>query len=353
MKGVDLVRGDVRAMRAYDEEAAGGLNLQANTNLFGTNPALERALAKVRPDRLSDYPSLGADALRNAAAQKWGVDPRMIVTGNGSNDLIDVLLRAFIEPGDRVAYHNPTFSMIPVFVRMNHARPTPVPLGPEWSLDPDALLAAEAKVTFVVRPNNPTGNAFPRKDVERIVRESRGIVVVDEAYIEFLGGEPFLKEVRDGHERLIVLRTLSKAHGMAGLRVGFGVAQRELAEELNKVRGPFRVDALAETAGIIAFADDRYLNDVVAGVRSERPNLKRMLEERGFHVFRSDANFVLTKPPVDAHALTAALAERGVHVRDFGGDMAPYVRMTVGPPTVTAKLRLALDDALAHLQGGA
>lgn len=352
MKGRDLVRADVRALRAYEEEATSGLNLQANTNLFGTNPALDRALAKVRGDRLTEYPSLTAASLRGALAQKLGVSPEMVVTGNGSNDIIDFLCRAFLAPGDRAAFHHPTFSMIPVFVRMNHGAPVSVPLGPEWSLDPHALLAAEAKVTFVVRPNNPTGNAFPRKDVERIVAESRGIVVVDEAYIEFLGGESFVREVREGNDRLVVLRTLSKAHGMAGLRVGYGIASPEVADELNKVRGPFRLDALAEAAACIALADDRFVDSVVAGVRSERPHLKRMLEERGFAVFRSDANFVLARPPVPASALASALAERGVHVREFSGDLAPFLRITVGPPAVTARLAVALDEVLPKLGGG-
>ncbi|HEX2022013.1 MAG TPA: aminotransferase class I/II-fold pyridoxal phosphate-dependent enzyme [Candidatus Thermoplasmatota archaeon] len=347
----DLVRPDVAAMRAYEEETPAGLNLQANTNLFGVNPALDRALATTRGHLLTEYPSMTSNAMRNAVAQRFGVDASMVVTGNGSNEVIDLLCRAFLSPGDRVAFHHPTFSMIPVFARVNHGAPVAVPLGPEWSLDAGALAAADAKLTFVVRPNNPTGNAFPRKDVERVVHEARGIVAVDEAYVEFLGGESFVKELRDGHERLVVLRTLSKAHGMAGLRVGYGVMPRWIAEETTKVRGPFRLDALAETAGVLALGDDRFVQQVVAGVRAERPNLKRMLEERGFQVFRSDANFLLARPPVPAQALAAALAQRGVHVRDFAGDLAPFVRITVGPPTVTARLRLALDDALPKLEG--
>lgn len=346
----DLVRADIRAMRAYEEEATSGLNLQANTNLFGPNPALDQALARVRGDRLSEYPSLGALALREAVGRKHMLHPSMVVTGNGSNDLIDVLLRTFCAPGDRVAYHAPTFSMIPLFVRMNHGAPAAVALDAEWGLDPHALVAADAKVTFVVRPNNPTGNAFPRKDVETIVRDARGIVVVDEAYVEFLGGESFAKEVREGQERLVVLRTFSKAYGMAGLRVGYAMAPAAIAEEMSKVRGPFRLDALAEHAACLALADDRYVQDVVAGVRAERPALKRALEDRGFVVFRSDANFVLCRPPVPAEGLSAALAARGVHVRGFQGDLAPYVRITVGPPAVTARLKVALDEVLPTLE---
>jgi histidinol-phosphate aminotransferase len=350
VKGTDFVRKDVRQMRAYEEEPQGGLDLMANTNLFGPNPAIERALAKMRPDRLSEYPSLTSLSLREAVARKLGVSPGMVVTGNGSNEIIDEICRTFCEPGERVAFHVPTFSMIPAFVRINHGAGVGVPLGPDWSFDPEALAAADGKVTFVVRPNNPTGNAFPRKDVERLLERARGIVVVDEAYIEFLGGESFVKEVKAGNDALIVLRTLSKAHGIAGLRVGYGVMSEALAEELTKVRGPFRLDALAEAVGAHALADDRYVGSVVEGVRAERPNLKRMLEERGFHVFRSDANFLLTRPPVDAQALAAKLGEVGVWVREFSGELSPYLRITVGPPSATARLRLALDDCLPKLR---
>lgn len=347
MKG--LVRPDILAMHAYEEEATGGLNLMGNTNLFGPNPALERAFAKVRTDQLSEYPSLTSAMLRAAVARRHGVDEAQVVTGNGSNELIDVVMRTFLAPGDVVAFASPTFSMVPTFVRANHGTPVAVPLGDAWDLDARRLLEVPAKITFVCRPNNPTGNAFARKDVERIVREATGIVVVDEAYVEFLGGESFVQEIRGGAERLVVLRTMSKAHGLAGLRVGFAIAGMEAAREMAKVRGPFRLNTVSETAAALALSDERFLETVVAGVKSERPNLARMLEERGFMVFPSDANFVLVKPPVDAARLAEALAHHGVWVRDFGGPLAPYLRITVGPPAATARLQHALDKALPPL----
>lgn len=347
------MRDEIRRLKAYDEEQGAGLNLAANTNLFGVNPALERALARTRPENLTEYPPLSSGSLRAAVGQKLNVLADQVVTGNGSNDIIDVICRTFLEPGDRVAFHPPTFSMVPLFVRMNHGVPTPIPLAKEdWTLDADALVAAEAKLTFVVRPNNPTGNAFPRRDVERIIEHAAGIVVLDEAYVEFLGGESFVKEVREGRGNLIVLRTFSKAHGMAGLRVGYGVAPLPLAVEMNKVRGPYRLDALAETAATMALQDDKFLHDVVTGVRLERPNLKRMLEDRGFHVYRSDANFVFCQPPVDADILALGLSKRGVFVREFAGDLAPFLRITVGPPAATAKLRVALDQVIEVMKGG-
>ena len=347
------MRGDIRQLKAYDEEQGAGLNLAANTNLFGVNPALERALARTRPADLTEYPPLSSGSLRAAVAQKLNVLPDQVVTGNGSNDIIDVICRTFLEPGDRVAFHPPTFSMIPLFVRMNHGVPVPVALGKEqWELDADALVAAEAKITFVVRPNNPTGNAFPRRDVERVVEHAAGIIVLDEAYVEFLGGESFVKEVREGRDNVVVLRTFSKAHGMAGLRVGYGVAALPLATEMNKVRGPYRLDGLAETAATMALQDEKFLHEVVTGVRLERPNLKRMLEDRGFHVFRSDANFLFTQPPVDADILALGLSKRGVYVREFAGELAPYLRITVGPPAATARLRVALDEVIEVMKGG-
>lgn len=349
----ELTRQDVLSMRAYEEEPQGGLNLMGNTNLFGANPALERGLAKIRPHMLTEYPSLTSVGLRQAAAARLGVHESQIVTGNGSNELIDIALRTFVEPGDSVAFHSPTFSMIPTFVRANHGCPVAVPLTDGWQLDVDGLLAARAKVTIVVRPNNPTGNAFPRRDVERVLREAEGVVIVDEAYGEFLEDKSFVEEARAEDERLVVLRTLSKAHGIAGLRVGFAVAGRALSEQMAKVRGPFKLNAVSETVGALALADDRFVQETVQGVRSERPNLKRMLEERGFFVYPSDANFVLTRPPVDAHALARALAQQGVWVREFGGELAPFLRITVGPPTATIKLQRALDETLPTVQEAA
>lgn len=348
----DFARPDVRALKAYEEESIGGLNLAGNTNLFGVNPAIERALMRVRPADLTEYPSLGSVPLRQAVAAKLGVLPDHVVTGNGSNDLIDVICRTVLNPGDVVAYHLPTFSMIPLFARMNHGRTVGVPLGKDWSLDPAALLAAEAKLTFIVRPNNPTGNAFPRRDVERVVEESDGVVVIDEAYVEYLGGESFVKEVREGRDNVVVLRTFSKAYGMAGLRAGYAVAGLPLAHELNKVRGPYRLDAIAETAAAMAIQDDRFLTDTVTATRLERPNLKRLLEDRGFQVHRSDANFLFCEPPVDADVLALGLRKRNIHVREFVGDLAPYLRITVGPPAATARLGIALDQVIEVMKGG-
>lgn len=347
-----FVRAPIRALSAYEEEAGeGGLNLSNNTNLFGPNPAIRRALSELKDDGFWDYPSLASASLKRAVAARHGVPEDGVVTGNGSNDLIDVIVRTFADAGDRVAFHPPTFSMIPVFVGANGAAEAPVPLTPKWGLDVDGLVRADAKVTFICSPNNPTGNAFPRRDVERVLDEAQGVVVVDEAYGEFVAGGSFLRDVPE-RENLIVLRTLSKAHGLAALRVGYGAMPPALAREVGKVRGPFRLNAVSEVVGVRALEDDAYVNSVIARVVEERPRLVRLLQDHGFVPFPSDANFVMARPPVDARALTAALATRGLFIRDFGGALSEFVRITVGPPDVTARLADALPGAIADARAG-
>ncbi len=350
-----FVRPDVRAIAAYEEEALpGGLNLSNNTNLFGVNPAIERALGRARPEAFWDYPSLASTAFRRAVSRAFpSVAEDMVVTGNGSNDLIDLIVRACASPGDRVAFHPPTFSMIPFFVRTNRAEPVPVPLRGAFALDVEGILAADALVTFVCRPNNPTGNAFARKDVERLLDATENLVVVDEAYAEFTDDRSFIGEVAT-RDNLVVLRTLSKGHGLAGFRIGYAVAPSTLAREIGKVRGPFRLNALSELVGVAALDDPSFVRESAAAVRAERPRLAALFEAHGFHVFPSDANFLLVRPPVDARELAAALARRGVHVRDFAGDLAPFLRVTVGPATATQRVATVLEDALreAAAKGG-
>lgn len=345
-------RRSIRDLRAYDEEHVGGLNLANNANLFGTNPAIAKGLADAaeRVDDLWNYPSLTSVDFREEAARAYGIDAAGIVTGNGSNELIDVMMRAFCEPGEAIAFHDPTFSMIPVFARVNGVTPRPVPLDREWHLDAAALAKEDARITFIVTPNNPTGNTFPTADVRHIVEHAPGIVVVDEAYGEFAPeGSSFLPLVSE-YPNLIVLRTLSKAHGLAGFRIGFMAAQAGLAQEVAKVRGPFKLNVVSERVGIHALRDDTFLKATVAGVARERPGLTKGLESRGFTVYPSSANFILTKPPVDAAQLATALGARGVHVRDFGGALAPYLRVSVGPKDKMDTFFKALDDALPEVR---
>lgn len=339
----------VLRLSAYEEDVHGGLNLSNNANLFGTNPALGRALAlaQSRVGTFWDYPSLSSEPLREALAKKLGVPADGVVTGNGSNELIDNVIRTYADPGESVVYHAPTFSMIPVFARAAGVEAVGVPLGASWALNPDALVHRGGKVTFVCTPNNPTGNAFPRADVLRILDRAHGIVVVDEAYGEFVG-ESYVP-LTERRRNLVVLRTMSKAHGLAGLRVGYAVAHPETARHVAKIRGPFRLNAFSELAAALALQDDGFVDETVRGVRTNRPLLAKALAGLGFEVFPSDANFLLVRPPVEAAALAHALARQQVHVRAFAGDLAPYLRVTVGPAHAMERFLGALRATLKEM----
>lgn len=349
MKRTPAPRKGLEGVEAYREEATAPLNLSNNTSLFEPNPAFAEAIESFDPATLPAYPSLDSAALREAAARTHGLKPEQVVTGNGSNDLLDLLVRTFGEPGDRVAWHPPSFEMIPVFARAAGCEPWPVPLrGARFALDADAFIAARAKVAVVCRPNNPTGAAFPRADVERVVAGSEGLVVVDEAYEDFLGDSlaPLVREAPN----LAVIRTLSKAQGLAALRVGYALCPEPVARALEKVRGPFRLGALGERVAVRALARTDYTRRVVEEVRRERARLARELGVRGFRVLPSDANFLLLAPPRGADELHAALLRRGVALRKFAApELRGWLRCTVGPAWVTERLLAELDEALREV----
>jgi histidinol-phosphate aminotransferase len=335
-----------RSIELYDAgRRAVALDLSDNTNLFGSSPAARRAVAGMQSDELTRYPAVFAESLRELLAERLGVKPGNIATGCGSDDVIDSTIRAFCEPGDSVAYPDPTFGMVPLFARMNAARPIAVPLGEDFALDPDALAAAHARITYLCRPNNPTGTLFEAGAVERIAARTAGIVLLDEAYADFAGEGMIQHAVAS--DRLIVLRTLSKAHGLAGLRVGFAVGPERLIREIEKSRGPYKITAAADTAARAVLGEDgAWVDSVVADVTRNRDRLAAELAALGMHTWPSSANFLLVRSPrPDVVALGAALREHGVAVRVFpaltvAGDC---FRVTIGP-------WMAMDRFLTALQ---
>jgi histidinol-phosphate aminotransferase len=349
MRRTPAPRKALEGIPVYGEESQAPLNLSNNTNVFDPNPAFAEALADFPAERAREYPSLASERFCEAAARAHGVRPGQVATGNGSNDLIDIAFRAFCEPGDRVAWHPPSFEMIDLFARAAGAQVHAVPLRqPGFRLDPEAMLAARAKVSVLCWPNNPTGNAFPRDAVERVARGSEGLVIVDEAYGDYYGDSlaGLLKELPN----LLVLRTLSKAHGLAALRVGYGMAQEPVVQALRKVRGPFRLNALSEHIGVRGLEGTGYVRRVVEETRREREALSVQLRTRGVQVNPSDANFVLFKPPCDAHALQAALERRGIAVRRFASaELRAWLRCTVGPAWVTRRFLADLDESLGEV----
>lgn len=340
-------RADYRQLTTYDPgRAPVEIDLTDNTNLFGQAPAAVRVLESLDAARARRYPSLYGGELKRAAASYFGVAEESVATGCGSDDLLDSTIRAFCSGADGVAFARPTFSMIEAFCRMNGARPVGVDLGRGFELDVDRLAAASARVTYVCRPNNPTANACDRAAIEDLVRRASGLVIIDEAYGDFCA-DPLAAWAPQTH-RAVVLRTLSKAFGLAGLRVGIAIGPPAIIDEIEKSRGPYKVSVVSEAAAAAALdADADWVAATVAEAIAARRRLTDSLGKLGLQVFPSDANFLLVAAPDnDAAAFARALAERSIGVRPFAGlpGAGDCVRITVGPQPLMQRLVGAIEE---------
>jgi histidinol dehydrogenase len=322
-------------------------DLSDNTNLFGPSPSLELLRPAADASRITRYPSVYATELKRALADMLGVEPSCIVTGCGSDDVIDSAVRAFCEPDDALAYPDPTFGMVPSFAAMNAVRPVAVPLLEDFALDADGLLAAGARLTYLCRPNNPTGNAFARGATERVCTGAAGVVLVDEAYADFADDD--MAGFAAASDRTVVLRTLSKAWGMAGLRVGYAVGPAPLIAEIEKSRGPYKVGGVAEAAALAVLSRDReWVAARIAEVRQNRDRLLGELAARRVRTWPSSANFVLLRATGLAADWNGRLRARGVAVRPFAGlrHAGECLRVTVGPWPMMEQFLAAFDDIL-------
>jgi histidinol-phosphate aminotransferase len=319
------------------------IDLGDNTNQWGTPPAAARALAGAPPAVATRYPESYAPALAHEIARYVGVDPDMIVTGCGSDQVLDCAFRALADPGASVAHLDPSFVIVPSFARANSLIPVAVrwrvagtPDEPRLEVDDDAVLAPRARITYLCSPNNPTGTVIAPQVIERIAARASGVVIVDEAYAEF--GEWSAVSLLSRATNLLVVRTFSKAFGLAGLRIGYAVGDRALIRECAKARGPYALSGLAELAAIATLRDDLpWVRAHVAEAIAVRERLARELAAAGgYRVFASGANFVLAAPDerlADAMSIAEALRDAGIGVRAFAAlpGIGGALRITVGP----------------------
>jgi histidinol-phosphate aminotransferase len=344
-ESLQFARATIRDIVPYPTERTPcAADLSDNTNLFGAPPAALRELANAGREDITRYPGLYTRRLREALADYAGVRTEEVVTGCGSDDVIDSAVRAFAEPGELLAYSDPTFSMIPVFAKVNGLVPTPVPFTASLDIDADALLATGARVIYICSPNNPTGVLPSRAAVDRVIAGAPGVVILDEAYGEFTGAG----RISDGpaHERLLVTRTLSKAFGMAGFRIGYATGSASLVRDIERVRGPYKENAPGERAAAAALREDvDWMREMVALAVEERERFATALRAHGLHPYPSAANFILLPVP---HAARIALLmrQRGVAVRPYPGlrGIGDTLRITIGPSLM---MELALDALLS------
>ncbi len=341
-----------RDVPLYDPRRAPvALDLTDNTNLWGMPPAAERVLRECAVSAVTRYPSLYAAELKAALAAYAGVSPDMIVTGCGSDDVLDSALRAFADPGETVVSSEPSFAMVPIFARMNGLAWRGVAERADHLPDVDALTARPSRVLYLCTPNNPTGALTPLEVVRALAERCAGVLVVDEAYGEF-GGESAVPLARE-LENVLVVRTLSKAFGLAGLRVGYAIGHPALVQAVEKSRGPYKVNALAEQAAVAALREDLdWVCAHAARAVTMRERLCDALRARGLSPIVSGANFVCV-PVAQCVAVGQAMRDLGVGVRPFPAlpHVGDALRISVGPWPLLERCLAAFDAARAEVNG--
>lgn len=296
--------------------------------------------------RINLYPDGQSCLLREELGKYLGLPAANIVAGNGSSEMIDLIMKAFVEKGDKVLSVFPSFSMYGVFAKIYSAELVSVESRLDFSLDVNAVIrkAKESapKAVFLCNPNNPTGYLLEKEEVEAIAKATDALLVLDEAYMEFAYGS--LAQDVTAYENLIVLRTMSKAFGLAGLRLGYLASNEGIVEAVNRVRPPYNLNALTQYLGVKALREKEKMFAYVEEVKKEREYLFCGLKRLGINAYPSDANFIFFECHVPN--LSKKLEERGVSIRSFSGDLENYYRVTAGNRGENLKFLMSMEEIL-------
>jgi len=349
----DLVREEVLALAAYHvADAAGMVKLDAMENPYALPQAVRREIAEiVSAAAINRYPNPQAPQLKARLRQVMAIaDAFDILIGNGSDEIIQILIQALARPGAVVLAPDPTFVMYRIYALVNRMRYVGVPLNPDFSLDCARLLAAieehQPALTFIAYPNNPTGSLYPEADVLRILQAAPGVVVLDEAYHAF-AKQSFIGRLAE-FPNLVVMRTLSKV-GMAGLRLGYAAGSPAWMREFDKVRPPYNVNLLTQLVAERLLVHADVLAQQAAAICAERDRLGAELARLpGVTVFASAANFLLARVP-DSDKVFAGMRARGVLVKNLQGShplLARCLRITAGTAEESAQCLDALRNSL-------
>ena len=355
---VDLVKAEVRGLTAYraEEPRPGFVKLDANESPFPLPGRIRRELLRALDQvSVNRYPDPKADRLRSVLAAEHGVTPGQLVLGNGSDELIQLVLLTVGGVGTTVLAPVPTFSMYELIARGQGLRFEGVPLGPRFEPDLpgmiEAIERARPRVVFLATPNNPTGGVFSEMEILKIIAVAPGLVVVDEAYGPY-AGRTMLPHLVD-QERLVILRTLSKI-GLAGLRLGYIVTHSSLVTELEKVRLPFNVNAFSQEAAIVLLSHREWIDAGVAKVVRERARVaKRLTMIPGAEVYPSQANFILFRTMRPADEVFEGLLAEGVLVRNLGSapGLLNCLRVTVGARKENDRFLGGLTKVMRQYEG--
>lgn len=347
----DLIRKSVQQMSGYvPGEQPQGLDiikLNTNENPYPPSPQVAMALSRLNSDSLGKYPNPVSDALRSRIAALHGCSVEHVFVGNGSDEILALCTRAFVENDGGVGYFDPSYSLYPILADIRDVKKHAIDLDAQfgWTLPPPDLCS----LFFLTNPNAPTSLRFSRSDVESLCASFRGVVLIDEAYVDF--SDEHCMDFALKYENVLVLRTLSKSFSLAGMRVGYTVGAPALIAAMMKLKDSYNLDCIAQTLGLAALNDMDYMQRNAQRIIESREKLTASLTACGFDVCVSQTNFLWTKPPasISASDLFVKLRNCGILVRYFPGPKTEdYIRITIGTKTEVD----ALLDAVRHIVKG-
>ena len=348
---VGNVRGCIRTMQGYvpGKQPTGGayIKLNTNENPYPPSPRVLEALREAVGADLRLYPDPVALRLRETAAELYGCEVDEVIAGNGSDDILTMIFRTFLDAGDVIATPAPSYTLYNALSALQDATCKEIPMGPGYTL-PEDLDAHRAKVVIIVNPNAPTGVLHPRAALRAFLERTQSMVLIDEAYADFAGESAIdmLKEF----PHLMVARTFSKAYALAGVRLGLGFARREIIAEMMKVKDSYNLDRLAVIAGCAALQDQAWLRETVGMIIRTRTWMQQALEALGLQVPLSRSNFVFPAiPDGRAAEVFEALEQRRILVRYFRGPLVKdALRVTVGTDAEVEAFLRALQELLTE-----
>lgn len=329
------------------------VKLNTNENPYPPSPRVEKAIiAEARGEKMRLYPDPRSGRLREAVARLYGWTADGVCIGNGSDDVLNLLTRAFCSRQQPAVATFPGYSLYPVLVGINDGRYIEIPFDREMRLDVKKIAAADANILFLTSPNAPTGVGFSNTQIDQLARQFDGVVVVDEAYADFAEetAVPLLKE----HRNLCITRTFSKSYGLAGLRVGFLLGDPGLIEIVDRVRDSYNVNRLSQAGALAALEDQEYFSAIVGKIKYTRDFYREEFRKRGWFTYPSQTNFLFTEPRDSrgksgrdvAESLYQFLYNKKILVRYFGSHdlTSSFLRITVGSEPEMLILSEAIDE---------
>ncbi len=330
-----MIKEPIKGMKAYQvDNSKYDIKIDANesnTNIF--QEIMPEIWENVMKEDINRYPDSEASELRKAISGFIGVPTEKILCGNGSDEFIKMIIDGFVNPGEVVLSHSPTFGMYGISTRVSGGTYAEIETDEAFSIDIDALITKarelKPKLIFLCNPNNPTGNILEKSQVRRVLRETEAILILDEAYIEF-AGESMVDEIGDW-ENLVIMRTLSKAFGLAGLRLGYIIADGPIMEVVRAIKPPYNLNRISQRFATEVLVHASYINKNIEAIKDERERmLGELVKIDELKVFPTKSNFILIRT-VEAENLDKAFKDESILVRKYsGGRLENCLRISIG-----------------------